>query len=159
LRLDITEVGGEEENSEKENVVERDAGLRRPFPAERCCTPHDVPEADGRRETDARRDDGGADPVVVLLHEEADARGDEENAGVQERPELEPNRDELPPGHAEQLRRRWVSENPLCAKGPDRLHHLGLHVDASFYRVSIPSAIVTRSVCFTFVFPKVSVTV
>ena len=96
---------------------------------------------------------------MVLLDEEPDARRQKKDAGIEKRPDLEPDRDEVAARDAEEVRRRRVGKEPFLLERANGLDDLGLHAALLRYFVSIPSAIVTFSFCFAFVFPYVSVTV
>src|SRR5262245_39769581 len=99
LRLDIPELGREQQESQEQHVVEGQARGGDLGPRKWWRTTNDPKEAGGRRQPDGAGNGQGADLLVVPGHEEPDSRREEKNPDVQKRPDLEANRDEALPSN------------------------------------------------------------
>jgi len=95
-------------------------------PREGRRPPHDVREASDGRDAHDGGDGGGPEPVVVLLQEEAETRGGEQDAAVENDAELGADRGELAAGDRSEGLRLGVVENALRAKLLDRGDDFGV---------------------------------
>jgi hypothetical protein len=96
------------------------------LPGEGRGAPHDVGEAGQGGSGDDGGDRGRAEPVVVLLEEEAEAGRREQDATVEKDAQLRPDRDEVPPGDRGEGPRLGFAENALRAELLDGGDDLGV---------------------------------
>src|ERR1017187_10135426 len=138
LRLEVREVRRDEKGAEKKDVVERGVRRRRLPPPEGRGTPPGPDETSRRGEADREADRRRTDPLVVLLHEEADPRGQEEDAHVQRGADLEPYGNEIPPRDAPEEARLGVRQHAFPSKAVDRGRQVGTH--APEHTAPLPAA-------------------
>ena len=98
LSLDVREVGGEEQEPQKQHVVEGHARRRDLVPRERWRLANDPEQAGSGGQANGPGDRQRADALVELDDEHADPRGEQEHPDVEERPDLEADGDEAAPG-------------------------------------------------------------
>jgi hypothetical protein len=139
LRLDIREVGGEEQEPQEKDVVERRVRRRDLAPRERPGGASHPREAERDGHADRARDGPRTDRLVVLHQERADARRQQEDGDVEERPDLEADGDELAPGHAVEVGGLLDREDVLGAQPGDGGDDVRVH------GVEIPRARPCRS--------------
>src|SRR5262245_25221749 len=98
--LDVRKIRREHQEAQQENVVERDARRTDLAPRKRRRLARDPDQASGRRGADGGSYGPRPDLPMELRDDETNARGEEEDADVEEDSNLEPHRDELSAGHA-----------------------------------------------------------
>jgi hypothetical protein len=119
LLLDIGQIGGEEQRAQDQHVVRREVRRHRLAPGKVGRSPKSVDEAGERRGAQRGRDYDGAEAVVVVLDELADAGHRDQDADVQKRFELGPDGNELATRHAEKRRGAGLGQDALLAQAGD----------------------------------------
>jgi hypothetical protein len=127
LEFQVAEVRSDQEDSEEQDVIGADVPRVRGAPREGRQAPPRVPEARRGGESEEQADRGRAEPLVVLLQEDSDARRDQDDAGVEERPELGLDGNDLAACGPLERRRLCVREDALAAQPPDRFDDVRIH--------------------------------
>src|SRR5262249_23072689 len=133
--LDVRKIRREHQEAQQENVVERDAWRTDLAPRKRRRLARDPDQARDRR----RADGGGYGPrpdlAMELRDDETNARGEEEDADVQEDSNLEPDRDELSAGHAIEERGLLGRQDLVGFQPGDSGDDIRVHVDPPTVRI------------------------
>jgi len=127
FHLDVREARGEEEEAQEKDVVEGHVWGGDLSPREGRRLANHPDQAGSRREGDPARNGPGANILAVFLDEERYSRGQEEDARVEERPDLEADGDEAPSRYAVEEGSLRVPEDIVSPQEGDRAHDVRVH--------------------------------
>src|SRR5262249_13281697 len=111
--------------------VERNARRRHFAPRKRRGLARHPDQASGRGGAEGEGYGPRSDLPMELRDDETDARGEEKNADVEEDSDLEPDRDELSPGHAIEERGLLGRQDLLGPQPRDGSDDVRVHVGSS----------------------------